>query len=549
MSHRHEKRVRRAARAAVLTAVSLDAFCLGVPRLALAQTASGSQTTDKTAANPNDLQEVVVTGFRASLQTALDTKRASNLPIESVAARKISARCRTRTSPSPCSVCPACRSIASMGQGTQVLIDGLRQNLVTLNGESFLTGKEFYVSGEASGGGAGSNSQYNSLETIPTEEISGIDVYKNPNAVITEGGLGGTINLKTRDPLAQPAGFSIAANLRASRAQQQGDTTPAGTLVASFRPSDRLGITASVSYDDIKTHTDEFQDQNRNQWLITNSATGPYTGPLQPGDLSTLPKYYIEPQLAYFTDVLDQRKTTGATLGFSPEDHGLDHHQPQLVLHARARDHDRLHRQGLVQRPGFAAPGSFLPGHRSDAELLDRRQRCGSERRVQRQRRRNCDAIPRKYFAGEQFPVGDPVQQRRPTPRRFHRLVLQGNLRPAGRPGRRRTRPVQRVPKRYAHIPHCAGLQQRRFDLRYWQPWLRVRVVERRFLRTAQGQLPSALCGRFDQPRLHDFQVQLGVGQQHHAEDRSGKVRSELGPGLHAGCCRYDLGRRALRQA
>src|SRR5262249_43832040 len=87
--------------------------------------------------------------------------------------------------------------------------------------------------------------------------------------------------------------------------------------VASFKPSDRFGITASVSYDDLKTHTNEFQDQNRNQWLITNSATGPYTGPLQPGDLSTLPQYYIEPQRAYFTDGLDERHTTGATLDLS----------------------------------------------------------------------------------------------------------------------------------------------------------------------------------------------------------------------------------------
>ena len=302
----------------MLTAVSLDAFCLAVPRLALAQTASstGSQATDKSAANPNDLQEVVVTGFRAALQTALDTKRASNLPIESVAAEDIGKMPDQNVAESLQRL-PGVQIDRSMGQGTQVLIDGLRQNLVTLNGETFLTGKEFYVSGEASGGGAGSNAQYNSLQSIPSEEISGIDVYKNPNATITEGGLGGTINLKTLDPLVQPQGFSVAANLRASRAQRQDDTTPGGTLVASFRPSDRLGVTASVSYDDLKTHTNEFQDQNRNQWLITNSATGPYTGPLQPGDLSTLPKYYIEPQLAYFTDILDQRKTTGATLGFS----------------------------------------------------------------------------------------------------------------------------------------------------------------------------------------------------------------------------------------
>src|SRR5262249_14328529 len=155
-------------------AVSLDAFCLGVPRLALAQTATGSQSTDKTA-NPNDLQEVVVTGFRASLQTALDTKRASNLPIESVAAEDIG-KMPDQNVAEALQRLPGVQIDRSNGQGTQVLIDGLRQNLVTLNGEAFLTGKEFYVSGEASGGGAGSNAQYNSLQSVPTEEISGIDV-------------------------------------------------------------------------------------------------------------------------------------------------------------------------------------------------------------------------------------------------------------------------------------------------------------------------------------------------------------------------------------
>ena len=140
------------------------------------------------------------------MQTALDTKRASDLPIESVAAEDIGKMPDQNVAESLQRL-PGVQIDRIHGQGTQVLIDGLRQNLVTLNGETFLTGKEFYVSGEASGGGAGSNAQYNSLESIPSEEISGIDVYKNPNATITEGGLGGTINLKTLDPLAQPAGI------------------------------------------------------------------------------------------------------------------------------------------------------------------------------------------------------------------------------------------------------------------------------------------------------------------------------------------------------
>ena len=196
-----------------------------------------------------------------------------------------------------------------------MLIDGLRQNLTTLNGDIFLTGKEFYVSGEASGGGSGGNSQYNSLEGMPSEEIRGIDVYKNPEASITEGGLGGTINLKTRDPLAQPEGFSLGGNARASTGAGDGSWTPNGTLVASFKFNDRFAITGSVSYDSEDTHTLEFQDQNRNQWLITNSATGPYVGPLPPAGLTHLGKNYIEPQLDYFTDRMDRRRTLGASFG------------------------------------------------------------------------------------------------------------------------------------------------------------------------------------------------------------------------------------------
>jgi len=318
MSYRKEERIRHAVRAALLAAVSIDALCWAPPLVAAetAAPADAASTGSASNAKPEDLQEIVVTGFRASLQTALDTKRASDLPIESVASEDIGKMPDQNVAESLQRL-PGVQIDRSMGQGSQVLIDGLRQNLVTLNGETFLTGKEFYVSGEASGGGAGSNAQYSSLESIPTEEISGIDVYKNPKVSMTEGGLGGTIDLKTRDPLVQPEGFTIGGNLRATKAQRQDDTTPEATIAASFRPNDRIGFTASVSYEELKTHTESFQDQNRNQWLITNSATGPYTGPLQPTDLSTIPQYYIEPQLAYFSDIEDERKDLGATIGIA----------------------------------------------------------------------------------------------------------------------------------------------------------------------------------------------------------------------------------------
>jgi len=237
-----------------------------------ASTATAPATTPAPKTTSNTVQEVVVTGYRASLQNALTAKRNSDLPIESIAPEDIGKMPDQNVAESLQRLPGIQIDRGPSGEGTAVLIDGLRQNLTTLNGDVFLTGKEFYVSGEGAGGGAGGNSQYNSLEGIPSEEIGGIDVYKNPEASLTEGGLGGTIDLKTRDPLAQPMGLSFGGNFRESSAQNQTGSTPNGTLVGSYKVDNRLAFTASFSYDDEDTHTKEFQDQNRNQWLVTNSA-------------------------------------------------------------------------------------------------------------------------------------------------------------------------------------------------------------------------------------------------------------------------------------
>ncbi len=311
MSHRRQKRARQAARLALMTAVSFDTSLMGHAALADPQAQSAAQP-----AKTDELQEITVTGYRLSLETALQTKRNSDLPIESISQEDIGKMPDQNVAESLQRL-PGIQIDRSgqNGQGTSVLIDGLRQNLTTLNGDLFLSGKEFYVSGEASGGGAGSNSQYSSLETIPAELVIGIDVIKNPNAAITEGGLGGTINLKTLDPLNAPEGLSLAGVANESKAQSTSTSTPQGVLIGSFKVNDSLSFTASVGYDKELTHTKEFQAANRNAWIFTDSAVGPYTGPLQPADITRLPQYYIDPQLAYFTDIEDQRVQKAAAFG------------------------------------------------------------------------------------------------------------------------------------------------------------------------------------------------------------------------------------------
>src|SRR3984893_3410657 len=285
MSHRREKRARQAARLALMTAVSFDASLMSHSSIA-----ADPQSTTQTATNSEDLQEIVVTGFRESLESALNRKRDSIQPIESIVAEDIGKMADQNVAESLQRL-PGVSNNRSGGKDTQVLIDGLGNNLITLNGEVLLTGREIYVAGESSGGGGTSGLQYASLEGIPSEEIGGIDVIKNPTAQNREGGLGGIIDIKTPSPLAQDMGLNLGGNARGTKATgAEGGVTPVGTLVGGFKFSDDFAITASVSYDDEKTHDKQFQDQNRSQWLITNTATvGSYVGSPVAGTNTTFP--------------------------------------------------------------------------------------------------------------------------------------------------------------------------------------------------------------------------------------------------------------------
>jgi TonB-dependent receptor len=302
---------RRHTRQVALGGTSLIALMLGVAAHAQQATAPAAS-----AANPPEMQELVVTGYRHSLETALAMKRQSILPIESVAPEDIG-KLPDQNVAEALQRLPGVQIDRTEGFGTTVLIDGLRQNLTTLNGDIFLTGREIAVFGEAANAGSGAGNQYGSLEGIPSEEISGIDVFKNPQASMTEGGLGGTIDLKLRDPLAGDAGFHIGGNVRATTSDGESVWTPVGAVVASYKFNDRLAVSASFSYDSEDTHTKEFQDANRSSWIITSSATGPNPGTGANATPTALPngQTYIDPQLAYFTDQYDARRTLGASFG------------------------------------------------------------------------------------------------------------------------------------------------------------------------------------------------------------------------------------------
>lgn len=260
------------------------------------------------AADTDQIETVVVTGFRASLATSLEKKRNSALILESVTAEDFG-KLPDQNVAESLQRLAGVQIDRTSGQGTKVRIRGLDQNETLLDGEVFVTGRELYATGEGAGGGGNQNTD--SLEGIPSELLGGITVYKSPEASLVEGGLGGTIDLLTRSALDGPDGFTIGGNAKATHSEHTDQWTPAGAVVASYKFSNRLGVTASLSYDDFDTHEYEVQGANRGGWVLAGPTTGVD---------NTVGVDYIEPELLYYTSRDIERKRIGASLGveFNP---------------------------------------------------------------------------------------------------------------------------------------------------------------------------------------------------------------------------------------
>ena len=145
-------------RSTLLAAASILALgSHAAPAFAQAQDATD---TGQQASDPGG-NVIVVTGFRASLEDALEAKRESNLIIESVTAEDIG-KFPDQNVAESLQRLPGIQIDRENGQGSKVRIRGLEQNVTLLNGELFVSGLEVYKVGE------GNYNRNDSLEGVPS---------------------------------------------------------------------------------------------------------------------------------------------------------------------------------------------------------------------------------------------------------------------------------------------------------------------------------------------------------------------------------------------
>jgi TonB-dependent receptor len=149
--------------------------------VALAQNAPAS------AADAEDIGEIVVSGYRASLQSALAVKKNSELVVDAISGGDIGALPDVTIAESLVRL-PGVNGTRDRGNQSQATLRGLGPRLVL----GLVNGREV----------ASSEPNRNvRWEIYPSEVVSGADVYKSQSADLVAGGVAGTIDIKTIQPL------------------------------------------------------------------------------------------------------------------------------------------------------------------------------------------------------------------------------------------------------------------------------------------------------------------------------------------------------------
>ena len=161
-----------------------------------------SSHAQQTAA-PAEMTAVTVTGIRASQQSAVNVKRNATSIVDAVSAEDVGKLPDTDVGETLGRI-PGVSVGRAFGQGASVSVRGSdpQMTYTTLNGQTV-----------ASTGWYDQQAIDRSFNysLLPSELIGGIEVYKSTQADITEGGIGGTVIVKTRKPLDMPAGTAFVS--------------------------------------------------------------------------------------------------------------------------------------------------------------------------------------------------------------------------------------------------------------------------------------------------------------------------------------------------
>ena len=204
------------------------AIALAVAQLALgassAVLAQSSGATAQAQEPVSEVQAVMVTGVRASQMKAIDIKRSADNVVDAIVSEDIG-KLPDFTIADSLQRVTGVQVAREAGEAGRVTLRGMPQVLTTLNGEMFL------------GAGNVVSTQPNYAD-IPASLISGATVIKSNTADILPGGIAGTIDLKTRQPMDLNKGWNLTGIAEAQRGSYSKVNSPNASFLAGYKAAD-----------------------------------------------------------------------------------------------------------------------------------------------------------------------------------------------------------------------------------------------------------------------------------------------------------------------
>lgn len=282
---------------------------IAVALLAAPSVAALAQDAAATAeAAPQELDAVVVTGVRASMARAVELKREAGTVQDSISALELGKFPDDNVADSLSHITGVAISRTAGGEGQKVSVRGLgpEYTLTTFNGRILATD------------GAGRDFAF---DVLPADVISGADVVKGAQASLTEGAIGGLINLRSASAFDQK-GRNGAIRLEGDRNQMSEEN--GGKFSAVFSDTfadDTLGVVLGTVYARRKDRTDvagndggwsRNADPTDESWLWGNT----WGGAIDPngnGELDPDEYGLIGPGQFRVGSILEEKKRTAFT--------------------------------------------------------------------------------------------------------------------------------------------------------------------------------------------------------------------------------------------
>lgn len=294
------------------TPVTLLAASIGLALSLPSAFAQEAAATPEPAGQATELDTVVVTGYRASLERAIDIKRGEVGMVDAIVAQDIGKFPDLNLAESLQRI-PGVVISRDGGEGRQITVRGLGPDFtrVRLNGLEALS-----TVGSSDGQGGSNRGRGFDFNVFASDLFSQLVVRKTASADVDEGSLGATVDLRTARPFDYD-GFTAVTNVQASYNDQAGAATPrfAG-LIANSWGDGKFGALLSVAYSERETR-DEGSGTVR--W-----ANGPSNGGFNPASpfQQALSADVFAPRFPRYTLMEHDQKRLGVTgaLQFRPTD-------------------------------------------------------------------------------------------------------------------------------------------------------------------------------------------------------------------------------------